>query len=269
MDKINGQKIAETIYARINNKTKRGLKLVVVMAGSDLSTVSFVAQKKKAALKTGVDFEILHLAADANTSEAERIVKQASEDPLITAVAVQLPLPAQIDIERVLSAIALEKDADSLNGGRLLAPSVGTVVEIINFLGKDAESLNFAVVGYGKLVGKPIYNFLLGRAKSVSLLRKGDNLVERFMKADVIVAGTGSPGLIKAHMVREGTIIIDFGYGLTGDGKLRGDFDSEGLTKQICYTPTPGGTGPILVAKLFENIYDLDSGFPLSREQIN
>ena len=266
MDKINGQKIAETIYARISNKTKRGLKLVVVMMGSDLSTVFFVAQKKKAALKAGVNFEILHLAADADTNEVERVVKQVSEDPLITAVVVQLPLPEQIDKERVLLSISPEKDADSLSGGNLFAPSVGTVMEIINFLGKDIESLNFVVVGYGKLVGKPIYNFLLERAKSVSLLRRGDNLAEGLIKADVIVTGTGSPGLIKTDMVREGAIIIDFGYGLTDDGKLRGDFDSERLTKQICYTPTPGGTGPILVAKLFENIYDLDSGFPLSRE---
>ena len=266
MDKINGQKIAETIYARISHKTKRGLKLVIAMMGDDPSTASFVAQKKKAALRTGVDFEILHLSSDANTGEVERVIKQASKDPSITAVVVQLPLPEQIDRERVLRAIAPEKDADSLSGGRLLAPSVGTVMEIINFLGKDIESLNFAVIGYGKLVGKPIYNFLLERAKSVSLLRRGDNLAEGLMKADVIVTGTGSPCLIKAHMVREGTIVIDFGYGLTGDGKLRGDFDSEGLTKQIYYTSTPGGTGPILVAKLFENIYDLDSGFPLSRE---
>ncbi len=266
MDKINGQKIAETIYARISHKTKRGLKLVIAMMGDDPSTASFVAQKKKAALRVGVDFEILHLPADTSTNEIENIVQQASKDPSITAIVVQLPLPEQIDRERVLRAIAPEKDADSLSGGRLLAPSVGTVMEIINFLGKDIESLNFAVIGYGKLVGKPIYNFLLERAKSVSLLRRGDNLAEGLMKADVIVTGTGSPCLIKAHMVREGTIVIDFGYGLTGDGKLRGDFDSEGLTKQIYYTPTPGGTGPILVAKLFENIYDLDSGFPLSRE---
>jgi len=257
MDKIDGQKIAEIIYSRINNKTKRGLKLVVVMVGSDPSTVSFVTQKKKAAIKTGVDFEILHLAADTNTSEAERIVKQASKDSSITAIVVQLPLPEQIDKERVLRAIAPEKDADSLNKGRLSAPAAGVVAEIISFLGKDIKALNFVVIGYGQLVGKPVYEFLLKRARLVSLLRRGDDLVEGIKEVDVIVTGTGSPGLIKAHMVREGTIIIDFGYGLTDDGKLRGDFDSEGLTKQIYYTPTPGGTGPILVAKLFENIYDL------------
>jgi len=227
------------------------------MVGDNPSTESFIAQKKKAALKTGVDFEILRLSADASTNEVEDIVQQASKDPLITAIVVQLPLPTQIDRERVLGAIAPEKDADSLNKGRLPAPAVGVVTEIISFLGKDIKSLNFAVIGYGQLVGKPVYEFLLKRAKSVSLLRRGDNLVEGIKEADVIVAGTGSPDLIKADIVREGTIIIDFGYGLTSDGKLRGDFDPSISTKQIYYTPTPGGTGPILVAKLFENIYDL------------
>ena len=259
MDKIDGQKIAEIIYARINSNIKRGLKLVIVMVGDSPSTESFIAQKKKAAFRTGVDFEILRLPADASTNEVEDIVQQASKDPLITAIVVQLPLPTQIDKERVLRAIAPEKDADSLNGGRLLAPAVGVVAEIISFLGKDIKSLNFAVVGYGQLVGKPVYEFLLKRAKSVSLLRRRDNLAEGIMKADVIIAGAGSPGLIKTDILHEGAIVIDFGYGLTSDGKLSGDFSPDVSTKQIYYTPTPSGTGPILVAKLFENIYNLDS----------
>jgi len=258
MDKIDGQKIAERIYSRINRNIKRRLKLAIVMVEGNPSAESFVAQKKKMAFKIGVDFEILCLPANTSTSEVESIIQQASKDPLITAIVVQLPLPAQIDREQVLRAIAPEKDADSLNGGKLLAPSVGTVMEIIIFLEKDIGSLNFVVVGYGQLVGKPVYEFLLKKAKSVSLLRRGDSLVERIKEADVIVTGTGSPGLIKAHMVCEGTIIIDFGYGLASDGKLRGDFDPDASTKQIYYTPTPGGTGPILVAKLFENIYNLD-----------
>ena len=257
MDKIDGKEIAEIIYARINSNIKHGLKLVVVMMGDNPSTESFVAQKKKVALRTGVGFEILRLPEDTSTSEVENVVQQASKDPLITAIVVQLPLPAQINRERVLLAIAPEKDADSLNGGNLLAPAVGTVTEIINSLGKDVKSLNFTVIGYGQLVGKPVYEFLLKKAKSVSLLRRGDNLVDGIKGADVIVTGTGSPNLIKTDMIHEGAIVIDFGYGFTGDGKLRGDFDSEGLTKQIYYTPTPGGTGPILVAKLFENVYDL------------
>jgi len=266
MDKIDGQKIAETIYFRINSNAKRGLKLVVIMAGNNPSTESFVAQKRKAAFRTGVDFEILRLSADASTNEIENIVRQASENPLITAIVVQLPLPAQIDRERVIRAIAPEKDADSLNKGRLSAPAVGVVTEIISFLRKDIESLNFTVIGYGQLVGRPIYEFLLKRAKSVSLLRKGDNLVDGIKGADVIITGTGNPGLIKADILHEGAIVIDFGYGLTSDGKLSGDFSPGVSTKQIYYTPTPSGTGPILVAKLFENIYNLDSKLPFSRE---
>jgi len=258
MDKIDGKEIAEKIYSRIENKPKRGLKLAVIMAGENPSAESFVAQKKKVALRTGVDFEILRFPANTTTEEAVEVVKGASINPAITAIVVQLPLPNQIDREQVLATISPEKDADSLNNGAVLAPSVGAVLEIINHLDKDIGFLNFAVVGYGILVGKPIYDFLLGRVKSVRLLRRGDNLKEGLAGADVIVTGTGSPGLIKDDMAREGTIIIDFGYGLTNDGELKGDFDATGLTKQIYYTPTPGGTGPILVAKLFENIYELN-----------
>jgi methylenetetrahydrofolate dehydrogenase (NADP+) / methenyltetrahydrofolate cyclohydrolase len=165
---------------------------------------------------------------------------------------VQLPLPSEADKSQIISAIPSEKDVDSLNGGRLMAPSVGTVLEIINYLGRDISALNFAVVGYGELVGRPIYEFLSGKAKSVKLFRRGADF-GGLSDADVVVSGTGHPCLLTPKVLKDGAIVIDFGYGLNEDGKVEGDFHPEDSTKNIFYTPTPGGTGPILVAKLFEN----------------
>ncbi|MFA4999245.1 MAG: bifunctional 5,10-methylenetetrahydrofolate dehydrogenase/5,10-methenyltetrahydrofolate cyclohydrolase [Parcubacteria group bacterium] len=254
MEKIDGRKIAEEIYVRIGDKSGKRLKLVVVMAGNDPATESFVAQKQKTALRVGVDFEIVKLPSDAKTEEVRAAVKKASEDPQITAIVVQLPLPPQIDKTQVLRAINPRKDVDSLNDGDFLPPSAGTVLEIMSHLGKEVNLLNCAIVGYGELVGKPVYKFLSEQAKSVRIVEKGDNLEEEIKEAEVIVTGTGHAGLITPEMVRDEAIVIDFGYGLTKNGKLAGDFNPQNSQKNVFYTPTPGGTGPILVAKLFENI---------------
>ena len=257
MEEINGREIAKDIYSRIGDKSNQKLKLAVIMAGADKATESFVAQKRKAAAKTGVGFEIIGFPEDVSTEEMEEAVKKASDDRQITAIVTQLPFPPQIDKQRVLAAISPKKDADSLNGGSLIPPSAGTVLEILDYLNKDVKSLNFAIVGYGELVGKPVYDYLSGKAKSAALLRRGSDLNTELANADVIVSGTGKFGLITPDMVRDGAIVIDFGYGSDENGNTGGDFNPTGSGKNILYTPTPGGTGPILVAKLFENIVSL------------
>ena len=257
MEQINGREIAERVYSRIGNRSGQGLKLAVIMAGADKATESFVSQKRKAAAKTGVDFEMITLPGDAATEEVEAAVRKASDDRQITAIVTQLPFPPQVDKQRVLAAIDPKKDADSLNGGSLVPPSAGTVLEVLDYLGKDIRGLNFAVVGYGELVGKPVYDCLRDKARSVALLRRGSDLNAGLAGADVIVSGTGKFGLITPDMARDGTIVIDFGYGSDEDGNTGGDFNPGNSDKNILYTPTPGGTGPILVSKLFENIVSL------------
>jgi len=256
MEKINGKEIAEKIYSRIGSENG-GLKLAVIMAGADKATESFVAQKKKAALKTGVDFELLNFPADTTTKELSEVVKRASDNPEITAIVTQLPFPPQVDKREVLSAISRQKDADSLNGGDLPAPAVGTVIEILSHLNKDISSINLSVIGYGELVGKPVYDYFSGRAKSATLSRRGSDLSSDLKDADAVVSGAGKFGLITPDMLKDGAIVIDFGYGMDENGNMGGDFNPEESDKNIVYTPTPGGTGPILVAKLFENIVSI------------
>ncbi len=254
MERINGREIAESIYEGIKARGVGKLKLAVIMAGADKATESFVAQKRKAAERMGVGFEITNLPSDVPTEAAVEAVRRASEDPEITAVVTQLPFPPQVDRRQVLSAIDRQKDADSLNGGGLLPPAVGTVVEVLRYLNRDISSADLAVVGYGELVGKPVYDYFSGRARSVTLSRRGSDLSADLKDADVIVSGAGKFGLITPDMVKDGAIVVDFGYGTDEKGNTGGDFNPSGSDKNVFYTPTPGGTGPILVAKLFENI---------------
>lgn len=113
-----------------------------------------------------------------------------------------------------------------------------------------------AIVGAGFLVGKPIATWLMGKGQEIYILDKGSDFGV-LKNADVVICGTGVPGLVKPEMLKEGAIGIDFGYG-TKEGCVLGDFDQK--CERVCsiFTPTPGGTGPILVAQLFENFYTLN-----------
>jgi len=176
MEKIDGREIANKIYSRIGNKSEQGIKLAVIMAGNDKATESFVAQKKKVADKVGIGFETIALSDETTTEEFKETIIRMSQDQEVTAIVTQLPFPSGVDKSEIISSIPPEKDADALNGGIVMAPSVGTVVEIIDYLKRDISSLNFAVIGYGELVGKPVYKFLSEKAKSVKLLRRGESL---------------------------------------------------------------------------------------------
>lgn len=117
------------------------------------------------------------------------------------------------------------------------------------------KELHVGVIGRGFLTGAPIAKWLKGKAKALSLVDKGDDF-EPLKHADLVISGTGVTGLIRPEMLKPGAICIDFGYGMK-DGHVLGDFDPS--CDRICsvFTPTPGGTGPILVAQLFTNFYAL------------
>ncbi|MEK7465602.1 MAG: bifunctional 5,10-methylenetetrahydrofolate dehydrogenase/5,10-methenyltetrahydrofolate cyclohydrolase [Patescibacteria group bacterium] len=120
----------------------------------------------------------------------------------------------------------------------------------------ELEGKRIAIIGAGFLVGKPIATWLMGKVREIHLLDKGSDFGV-LENADVVISGAGAPGIVKPEMLKEGAVGIDFGYG-TKDSHVMGDFDPA--CERVCsvFTPTPGGTGPILVAQLFQNFYTLN-----------
>ncbi|MCK9497252.1 MAG: bifunctional 5,10-methylenetetrahydrofolate dehydrogenase/5,10-methenyltetrahydrofolate cyclohydrolase [Candidatus Colwellbacteria bacterium] len=261
MIKINGKEIASKIYARLSEKETAGLKLAVLMAGEDSAISSFIKQKRRAAEEIGISFDLVSLPYKADTQNVINELNRLSFDKSVTAIVVQLPLPEHINKKAVIGAIPSEKDVDALNGGNVISPAVGVVLEIANEFGKDFHNTDVAVVGYGELVGKPVYNALKDKARSIKVLDKGSNISLGVAEADIIVLGTGVPGIVDSGMIRDRSLVIDFGYGKGSLGKSSGDFKlrPEDEDKDFAYTPTPGGTGPILVAKLFENVFEIET----------
>lgn len=272
MQTIDGREIAQKIIDDLKNRKTSGKILAAVQSGSDAASTSFLAQKEKAAKELGVDFRLYKFPAELSQDDLRKEVGKISALSRVGGVIVQLPLPKNVDAQYVLNAIPREKDVDVLGEralgafytgrNKILSPAAGVVEELLQTTNYELQTKKVAVVGLGQLVGKPIAVWLMKKCKEIYLLDKDSDL-NILKQADLVISGAGQAGLIKPEMLKENGSVIDFGYS-TENGKISGDFYSSNVSNfkfldSSFYTPTPGGTGPILVAKLFENFYTLNN----------
>ncbi|MDP1719255.1 MAG: bifunctional 5,10-methylenetetrahydrofolate dehydrogenase/5,10-methenyltetrahydrofolate cyclohydrolase [bacterium] len=258
---IDGKQIASLVLAELKKQPQPTKKMIAVLVGDDPASLSFLKQKERVAKELGVGFELKQFSGDIGQVELMENIVLISSEQNVGGLIVQLPLPARFDRDQILSAITLEKDVDVLVGS-ILPPAVLAVEDILNFLNFDLKGKIVGVVGKGFLVGAPIAKWLQGKCSQVIIFDSKSDLAD-LKKADLVITGTGKAGLITDDMLKEGAGVIDFGYGMV-NGKISGDFAASLLLTTspnllAFYTPTPGGTGPILVAELYKNFYSLNS----------
>ncbi len=234
-------------------------------------------QKERVARELGIEFRLHQLPLTMTTDTLRTEIGRLATPKTCGGFIVQLPLPENINRYYVLNAIPKEKDVDCLSEaalgafyterGKIAPPSVAAVEEILAreypAMQKDPgalRGLKAVVIGAGFLIGKPVGFWLQNRvAELVVLDASVKNIHGKLGDADIVIAGAGHAGLFSARHLKDGAVVIDFGFNRTADGKTTGDFDPAGAEeKNIRYTKTPGGTGPVLVAKLFENFCTLN-----------
>lgn len=265
---IDGRKIAQRIIENLKIKPKPNKFFGAVLVGDDPASLNFLKQKERVARELGIDYRLYQLPADLTTDKLRAEIRRLAGVKNCGGFIVQLPLPEKVNKHYVLNAIPKDKDADVLSEaalgafysgrGKIVPPSVGTVEEILKRQNLDLRRLKVVVIGAGFLIGKPVGFWLQNRVAELTVMDvEAEHLREKLRQADVVVSGAGEAGLFSSADLKEGTLVVDFGWNRDG-GKVVGDFDPQGAeTKNIFYTPTPGGSGPILVAKLFENFYIL------------
>ncbi|MFA5870667.1 MAG: bifunctional 5,10-methylenetetrahydrofolate dehydrogenase/5,10-methenyltetrahydrofolate cyclohydrolase [Candidatus Paceibacterota bacterium] len=274
---IDGKQIAREIIEKLKSHSAPKKFLGVVLVGENNASKKFIEQKKKIAEFLGIDFRVYSFPELIKNDELRKKIGIVTRGKTCGGLIVQLPLPAHLNRRRILNSIPKEKDLDVLSesaykqflaGIGFSPPSVSTVCEVLSHYqlstNVSRETIlsawgGFVVVGNGFLVGKPISDYLRLQGKQLVVLDKGDDL-SRTKSADVVVLGMGVPNIVNETMIKDGALVIDFGCSFV-NGKLCGDLDQLKIVNcklKISYTPTPGGTGPILVAKLFENFYKLN-----------
>ena len=154
----------------------------------------------------------------------------------------------------------MEKDVDNLTGrASVLQPSARAVEEIARAHNLDLGTLHAAVIGQGLLIGAPITRFLTGRARALTAFDVSNQQWDAVKTADLVVTGTGVPELLRGELIKERAAVVDFGYGRTADGKLSGDVHMPSVASRAALvTPTPGGTGPLVIACLLRNFFELN-----------
>lgn len=265
--KIEGHSIAREIIEDLKKLPKPEKIFAAILVGKDPRSVSFLKQKEQVAEELGIDFRLYKLDPTLGNDGLRQEIRRLVEKKAVGGAIVQLPFPEGINPSYVLNVIPREKDIDVLgeralgafykNRNPVLPPAVATVKAILDKVSFDLAKAEVAVVGLGALVGKPVGLWLTGKCKELHLLGRNSDL-KILATCDVAISGVGKAGVIKSEMLKEGAGVIDFGYYYFPDGAVSGDFSAEDAEELSFYTPTPGGTGPILVAELFRNFYTLN-----------
>ena len=268
---IDGKKISAAVKAEVAAGVaalkERGIEtgLAVVLVGDDPASRVYVNNKKKACALCGIRSFEYTLPAETKEEELLALVGKLNADPAVNGILVQLPLPPQIDEQKVIAAIAPEKDVDAFTEGNVGRIMIGDYhflpctpagcMTLIDSTGVSVDGKNCVVVGRSNIVGKPMAMLLLHRNGTVTICHSHTkNLAEICSQADILVSAVGKAGFITAPMVKEGAVVIDVGMNRNAEGKLCGDVDFEAVEKKAGFiTPVPGGVGPMTIAMLMRN----------------
>jgi methylenetetrahydrofolate dehydrogenase (NADP+)/methenyltetrahydrofolate cyclohydrolase len=278
---ISGTVVAEQIRAELKVKVqelkKKGINpgVVFVRVGEDPASVSYVTGKGKAAEELGILSETIVLPVDTPEQTLLDLVHKLNKDPKFHGILVQLPVPKQIDADKVLNAIDPEKDVDGfhpVNVGRLLIGdpyfmpcTPHGVQELLVRSGNSPEGKHVVICGRSNIVGKPVMAILIQKQKganaTVTMVHTGTKDMAKITRqADILIAAMGKPQVITADMVKEGVVVIDVGVNRIPDAtkksgfRLVGDSDFEAIKEKAkAITPVPGGVGPMTITMLMVN----------------
>lgn len=285
MTPIDGEKIAAEILEKLKVLPRPKKFFGAAFIGDDPTSEGFLKQKARVAKELGIEFRLYKLPEDISTNGLREEIGRLARVKTCGGFIVQLPIPEHINKHYALNAIPKEKDADVLSEASLgsfytgrstiVPPSVGVVEEILKRTRLNLRECSVVLMGAGFLTGKPVGFWLENRAAELTVIDEhAKNLRAKLKDADIVISGAGVPRLFSANEIKAGALVIDFGWNKLADGTVVGDFDPLNTSRQSPatnhqllvtrhqtpdrYTPTPGGTGPILVAKLFENFYTLN-----------
>lgn len=275
---IDGKAFAASLRARVadyaatfEQSAGRKAGLAVVLVGEDPASKVYVASKGKATLECGMASFEHKLPVDASEEQLLGTIAALNADPAVDGILVQLPLPAHLDEQKVISTISPDKDVDGFhvtNAGRLAVGQPGFVPctplgclmllkdRLGSLSGKDA-----VVIGRSNIVGKPMAQLLLAESCTVTIAHsRTQDLPEVVRRADIVVAAVGRPEMVKGDWIKPGATVIDVGINRLppadgeSKGRLVGDVDYAGaMAVAGAVTPVPGGVGPMTIAVLLRN----------------
>lgn len=282
MQLLDGKKTSEdikkeiaVIVQKIKDKGEKVPHLAAIIVGNDGASLTYVASKVKACEQVGFESTLIRMPNTTSEVELLKKIEELNQDDNIDGFIVQLPLPKQIDEQKVIMAIDPSKDVDGFhpeNFGKM-ALDMSTfipatpfgILELLERYGVETQGKHTVVIGRSHIVGRPM-SILMGRKgfpgnSTVTLTHSHTkNITQITSQADIIITALGVPNYLKAEMVKDDVVVIDVGITRVPDENnpkgyvIRGDVDFDNVSKKASYiTPVPGGVGPMTIAMLMKN----------------
>ncbi|SFZ89216.1 methylenetetrahydrofolate dehydrogenase (NADP+) / methenyltetrahydrofolate cyclohydrolase [Flaviramulus basaltis] len=279
---LDGKKVSndikDEIAAEVKKMQDKGEKvphLAAIIVGNDGASLTYVGSKVKACERVGFESTLVQMSNTTSEIELLEKIKELNENPEIDGFIVQLPLPKQINEQKVLLAVNPDKDVDGFhptNFGKM-ALDMSTfipatpfgILELLDRYGVETKGKHTVVIGRSHIVGRPM-SILMGRKgfpgnSTVTLTHSHTkNITQITSQADIIISALGVPNFLKAEMVKDDVVVIDVGITRVIDEsrprgyKIVGDVDFANVSKKASYiTPVPGGVGPMTIAMLLKN----------------
>lgn len=270
------QRVREQVAAEVARRTAAGKPkptLATVLVGDRVDSATYVRAKMKACQELGMGSVHHHLPGDVSQEELEKLIQSLNRSKKIHGILVQLPLPAHLNEERVLSLIRIEKDVDGfspLNIGRLAQKgreplfvpcTPNGCMYLLEQSGVPIEGANAVVLGRSNIVGMPAALLLLGKNATVTVCHsRTRNLPDVIRQADILIAAIGKAEFVRGDWIKPGAAVIDVGINAKPDAtkqsgyRLVGDVHFEEAREVAGWiTPVPGGVGPMTIAMLMKN----------------
>ena len=279
--KIVSQAVKDELKIKVNvllNEGKRAPHLAAVLVGNNGASETYVASKIKNCAETGFISSLIRLEENVSEADLVKAIEKLNEDESVDGILVQLPLPAHINEQKIISLINPDKDVDGfhpISTGKMVqglptyipATPYGIMLMLEHYkiptAGKHA-----VVIGRSNIVGRPISILLnqpgpYGNCTVTVCHSRSSNLKEICLQADIIVAALGKPLFLTADMVKEQAVVIDVGITRVADASkksgfaIKGDVDFENVAPKCSYiTPVPGGVGLMTIAALLKNTFN-------------
>jgi len=274
--KLIAQQVRDEVAVKVAERTAAGKQkptLATVLVGDRPDSAAYVTSKGKACQELGMGSISEHLPADATQEQVEALVRSLNADPEVSGILVQLPMPSQIDEERVLSLINIEKDVDGfspLNIGRLAQKGREPLfvpctpygcIYLLEKSGVKIEGANAVVLGRSNIVGMPAALLLIGKNATVTVCHsRTQDLPGVVRQADILIAAIGKTQMVRGDWVKSGAAVVDVGINSIPDATKK---SGHRLVGDVCFdevkevagfiTPVPGGVGPMTIAMLMKN----------------
>ena len=248
----------------LKEKTKKVPGLSVILIGDFTPSQIYVKNKEKNSKEVGINSEVIKYSKDITEQEILNKIKELNNNPEVSGILVQLPLPKHINKEKIINAIHPKKDVDGFNPINVgnLASGYDAIIpctplgclHLIKKIEKNLTGKHAVIIGRSNLNGKPMAQLLLRENCTVTIVHsKTKDLKAECQKADILVAAVGKANLVKGDWVKKDSIIIDVGINKVEE-KIVGDVDFESVKEKVkAITPVPGGVGPMTIACLLKN----------------